>query len=506
MAHELAGLLDEITAAYGVVLDGEPVRGDASSDVARVMLADRLASAIHHARPHPAKPRANPDAVVPADWTALPELAQGTASDPIADTARLLAWARAGGAELDAIEIRTTPDGYRTVFATRDFAEDERVMVIPRGLFFELDHAQASPVGQAIAAIGCELSTDRTAFAVALVAELRDPASRLAPFLAVLPRRLAGFPVFHGSAALAPIAGSPVISGAVWAHRTMRADFEQLAGPLAPVLTLTLAELAWARCAMSSRTFSVTIDGVTGSALVPIADCCDHGSANVTWHYDDRAGGLVFTAGRALARGEELRNSYGIKSNARMLVNYGFCVADNPADIARIELCRAPLDVRGDLIARLLWDRPLGAPWEVQLAHQLDRDAQLAFSQARLAVAPERELLAAVERGVIAKSGVGWISERNELAAIAAIADGARARLAERDRQPTAIDRETPFGQAIALLLAGERAVLENVIAFTAQAAAIVPGATRWDLERRGKTGGISLLAQYVRKLAELMR
>jgi hypothetical protein len=208
----------------------------------------------------------------------------------------------------------------------------------------------------------------------------------------------------------------------------------------------------------------------------------------------------VITAIREVAAGEELHLSYGIKSNARLLSGYGFCLPDNPADVARIVLPRSVLDVRGDLIARLLWDRPLGSPWQVQITRQLDGDTARALSHARLAVATDREFLTALDRGRIRTGGVPWISECNEAAAGAALAGAAATRLAEI---PAELDGgATPFERARKLLLSGERQVLEALIACFAEASLLLPRASRWDLRRAGDAAQGRLLGPYLQQLA----
>jgi len=416
--------------------------------------------------------------------------------DPALATARLLAWARAGGADVSALEIRTGPDGYRTAHAARDLAPGERVLHVPRELWFDLAQAR-TPVGEAIANL--PLASEQTPLAVALIAERHDPESRWRPYLDALPDRFPGMPMFQDAAALAPLVGSPVLDAVARRRRAVLDDHAAVAKRLEPWLDLSLAELAWGGAICASRVFATTALGVAGRALIPIADTLDHGSGDVEYRCDDAAAGMVITAARTLTAGEEVHLSYGRKSNVRLLSGYGFCVPENPADVARVILPRPAIDLRGDLIARLLWNRPLGAPWEVQVGKHFDDDTRLALSQARLAVATERELMIALERGYLRRGGVHWISEHNEAAACAALATAARARLAAI---PAVTDDATPYARAVTVLLRGERQVLAEMIEFVAEVRPLLPGATRWDLRRIGASAEGRLLGQYLRKVA----
>lgn len=490
-----AALREEIAAAYGIELPADLFRGEAS-DAGRVLLADRLASAISGvgARAAPASP--DRPGTTPSDWTPLPT-APPRPGDPALATARLLAWARDGGVEVDALEIRTRPDGYRTVHAGRHLTAGERLLHVPRGLLFALEQVQRTPICEAIADL--PLASEYTLLAVALVAERHDPGSRWRPYLDALPDRFPGMPVFQDAPALAPLAGSSILGDVVRRRRAVQVDHATVAPRLKPHLDLDLAELAWAHAVCASRAFSTKIEGLAGSALIPIADCCDHGPGDVHYRCDDAAGGMEITAARDLASGDEIHLSYGRKSNARLLAGYGFCLSDNPADVARMVLPRHELDVRGELIARVLWGRPLGAPWEVQISKDFDDDTRLALSHARLAVATERERMIALDRGYLRQRGVRWISERNEAAACAALAAAAGARLAAIPMVP---GDATPYARAVTLLLRGERQVLIDAIEFLAEVSRLLPGATRWDFQRIGDAAGDRLLGQYLRQVA----
>jgi len=494
-------LRDEIAAAYGVELSAALFRG-AAGEAACVVLADRLAGAILHAGPRPPVPPSDRDRATISGWTPLPiasvrPVRPAPPADPALATARLLTWARAGGADVSALEIRTAPDGYRTAHAARDLAPGERVLLVPRTLWFDLEQARR-PICEAIANLS--LASEHTPLAVALIAERHDPESRWRPYLDALPDRVPGLPMFQDAAALTPLVGSPVLDDVARRRQAVLDDHAAVARRVKPWLDLSLAELAWGCAIGASRVFATEAEGALGRALIPIADTLDHGSGDVAYRCDDAAGGMVITAARSFRAGEEIHLSYGHKSNVRLLTGYGFCVPDNPADAARVVLPRPEIDIRGDLIARLLWNRPLGAPWEVQVSKQFDDDTRLALSQARLAVVTERELMIALERGYLRQHGVRWIGEANEAAACEALATAARDRLAAIPVVPG--DEATPYARAVKVLLRGERQVLAEVIELVAQVRPLLPGATRWDLRRIGDSAGDRLLGQYLRKIA----
>ena len=91
-----------------------------------------------------------------------------------------------------------------------------------------------------------------------------------------------------------------------------------------------------ARAQVGSRCFF--LGELHGEALVPLADLLNHApQPNTGWQLDAR-GDFVLRAVRPLAAGAELHHNYGEISNARLLLNYGFTEADNPARACSLEL------------------------------------------------------------------------------------------------------------------------------------------------------------------------
>ncbi|KAF2153945.1 SET domain-containing protein [Myriangium duriaei CBS 260.36] len=65
--------------------------------------------------------------------------------------------------------------------------------------------------------------------------------------------------------------------------------------------------------------------------LIPGMDFLNHHhDAHVDWTFEP--GRFVLTLGGDVAKGNEVLNNYGPKSNSELLMGYGFCVEDNPFD------------------------------------------------------------------------------------------------------------------------------------------------------------------------------
>jgi protein-histidine N-methyltransferase len=99
------------------------------------------------------------------------------------------------------------------------------------------------------------------------------------------------------------------------------------------------AEFLWARAMVSSRAFSL----LSTEALVPMADMLDHQRpADVEWGYEHPTESFTMRAARDIAAGEVAYDSYGEKSNGKLLELYGFCVDDPRFDDTVLQISSAP--------------------------------------------------------------------------------------------------------------------------------------------------------------------
>ena len=81
---------------------------------------------------------------------------------------------------------------------------------------------------------------------------------------------------------------------------------------------------------ISSRIFGISINDKKTDVLAPFADLLNHKRPRQTqWYYDDHLESFVIQATEDIQEGSEIFDSYGKKTNARFLLNYGFCLDDN---------------------------------------------------------------------------------------------------------------------------------------------------------------------------------
>ena len=110
----------------------------------------------------------------------------------------------------------------------------------------------------------------------------------------------------------------------------MKNDYNKLCEYLPNFNQFSFTKFCKARVLISSRIFGIAIDKKKTDVLVPFADMLNHKRPKQTqWYYDDNLESFVIQAIENIKEGNEIFDSYGKKTNARFLLNYGFCLDDN---------------------------------------------------------------------------------------------------------------------------------------------------------------------------------
>ena len=323
------------------------------------------------------------------------------------------AWLRAHGGRVGSLGVGADGARGRGAFAIADVDDGEELVQVPWRCILaagELD----DPLSRRLRAGWLGPSQEHVVLTVALLRARVDRDPFWAPYLRSLPAAVPGHPTSWDDEAVADFAGTTF--GRLLAER--RELFDQELGfvtatcpPLAD-----LPEETWrlARTLVGSRAFSLTIRGVEQSALVPFADLLNHGWPPQTrWGSDDE--GFYVRARGAIPVGAAVQNSYGARSNSRLLLHYGFTLPDNPLQETFIDL---------------------GALGRHRVSPTWDEHAARLFSEARGALATLEE------RALRGGETTRPLSVRNESLTLLMIAREAR-------RARTALPAPTPHTAAV---------------------------------------------------------
>jgi histone-lysine N-methyltransferase SETD3 len=245
-------------------------------------------------------------------------------------TETLLRWIEQGGARLSKFHVVSLGGGERGIRAQEDIAPEETLMSIPRRYVLTVDDARDSDIGRLLAA-HAQFDDDRTyLFAFLLQERERGEASFWKPFVDSLPKSFPTLPYYFTERECALLQGSFLQEMVEAQRQTLKIRYEHLCEVVPGFNRFSLEDFVWAHHAVLSRTFAIKQNEALVACLVPLADMINDGRPWDT-HWGLSADGTHFDL-RSLSpvpRGQELRTSYGNKSNFRLLLQYGFVHEQN---------------------------------------------------------------------------------------------------------------------------------------------------------------------------------
>ncbi|EDW62267.2 actin-histidine N-methyltransferase [Drosophila virilis] len=305
----------------------------------------------------------------------------------LAKVAAFNEWARAGGVQTDCVEITTFPGYQLGLRVTRDLAEGELVLTVPRQLIFSeelLPEAQRK--------LFIDFPTHLNVTYMLIIEKVRGAASNWQPFIDTLPTRY-NTVLYFTVEQMQRLRGTSACSAAVRHCRViariyasmykcayMQPDDSVMAG-MANLFTeygLCYELYRWAVSTVTTRQNLVPRQLATDSdvvrysgfemnpmsekgvrnspmsALIPFWDMANHRCGKITSYYKPSAQQMECIAQEAFKAGEQFFIYYGDRCNADRLVHHGFLDMNNLKDYVHIRLGLSPTDALAEQRALLL--------------------------------------------------------------------------------------------------------------------------------------------------------
>jgi len=228
------------------------------------------------------------------------------------------------------LEIHFYSDDYRGVLAKSNILKDEIIMTIPKDCLISLETAFETNYGKKIGEFMYnELNSPKHCLLTSfLLYEEKNPKYKY--YFDLLPHDYSNFPIFYTNKELDYLKGSPFLSQILEKKEDMKSDYNKLCEYLPDYKQFSYLKFCEARVLISSRIFGIAINDNKTDVLAPFADLLNHKRPRQTqWYYDDNLESFVIQATENIKEGSEIFDSYGKKTNARFLLNYGFCLDDN---------------------------------------------------------------------------------------------------------------------------------------------------------------------------------
>lgn len=360
------------------------------------------------------------------------EKIQDTASYAVIDSEqakmqRFVLWMEENGAVFPHVKVHVDENGAREVRSSGSIPLGGLVLHIPTALLITAEVAKASRVGKELAKSSATLSNYVYIAAYVLQAKRENCYGK--PYLDILPKGFDSLPALFDEAMLTELQGThvlpPVRNQIAWIDY----EYSALQSVLPEDLKCTREEYAWAKCLVTTRVHSVRFGDLQSVAMVPLADLPNHSDdANVLWG-PDAGTGFVYSAARKIEADEPLTISYGRRSNSMLFYVYGFCLDNNQRKETEIEFPDLPSDHPCADHARRFGTMRDGKRVFVVTDQCNDPTVREALSFLRLSLLDAAPWPVA-EDGVGAPEAIP-INHRNEIAALALLAEACEQRMAQ---------------------------------------------------------------------------
>ena len=231
------------------------------------------------------------------------------------------------------LEIHFYSDDYRGVLAKSKILKDEIIMTIPKECLISLELALETNIGKEIGKfMYSELNSPKHCLLTSfLLTEEKNPKWKF--YFDLLPNDYSNFPIFYTQKELDYLKGSPFLNQIYDKKIDMKKDYEKLCKYIPSFTQFPYKKFCEARMMISSRIFGIQIGENKTDVLAPFADLLNHKRPRQTqWYYDNILQSFVIQALEDIEQGNEVFDSYGKKTNARFLLNYGFALEDNDSN------------------------------------------------------------------------------------------------------------------------------------------------------------------------------
>jgi len=241
------------------------------------------------------------------------------------------AWLRKFGSDVYLVDIQKGKEGEgRIVSVSENVKDGQRILFVPVSVMMTSASAQSSSIGKRIRDSGCTVKSSHTWLAAHLMEEKRkQKQSRFFQYTCSLPKRFDNMPINFTTEQKHLLKGSSSLEQVKAMSNELRQEYSTLVEHVKG-FDYSFEVFVWARLCVLTRAFAIEKNGRPMDALVPVADMLNHSNnPTVSWYYDNSQKGFVITAEKGINKGTEVFDSYGIKSQRRFFVNYGFTIDRN---------------------------------------------------------------------------------------------------------------------------------------------------------------------------------
>ncbi len=239
-------------------------------------------------------------------------------------------WLKDGGAEFPNLYFKKYSDNERGVHSNKNIKNDTEIMYIPHHLLItdELDCNLSRDLGNDLFSM---TNTNLLKIAMYILETIEDDDNFYQPYYSILPDDIGHLPIFWDDSTLKLLENSDFLEDIASRKKMLTKEYNEIASKSKLFKnTISLNDWMWVRSIVGSRNFSVNVNGIQHSAMVPLADMLNHiRPAETLWGYDNAKRGFTMTSLTDIKPHAQIMDSYGRKSNRKYLLHYGFVMDNN---------------------------------------------------------------------------------------------------------------------------------------------------------------------------------
>ena len=232
------------------------------------------------------------------------------------------------GLFLNKMEISFVSESYRLCHATENIYNKDLLLRVPLESLITMDLARKSENGQYITnELEKKLNSPRhSLLTIFLLGEIdKGNQSKWKFYIDFLPSSYDSFPIFYKEKELEYLKGTQFLKSIENEKKSIKEDYNLLVKNIPGFAKYDLNIFSKIMEVVTSRVFGVKIQNKKQTILAPFADILNHKSPSDTvWDFDEITNSFTIKSKSNVPKGEEVFDSYGIKSNRDYLLYYGF--------------------------------------------------------------------------------------------------------------------------------------------------------------------------------------
>ncbi len=240
-------------------------------------------------------------------------------------------WLETNGINMENIKIEMDKYNERKIVSLSNLKNKDVLMYVPNKLLIDSEKIKNSPFGpQTLNLFNNETQLVKNIISTAVfmlysMQNYENYNTFFDPYFDTLPEDLRHIPIFWTRKELTYLKGSHILEDIKKRIKMIRAEYNKLCANLENFKMFSFYEYKRARSLVSSRNFSLNINGVENNVLVPLADMLNHSNnAKTKWYYDNTKKGYMMVLNENIEKGVEITDSYGKKENHKYFLYYGF--------------------------------------------------------------------------------------------------------------------------------------------------------------------------------------